>query len=77
MPFGPDKGKSLEMKYGCRCEDKAIESQVLERRKELKKLREKERLFEVFDQNSLINSDLREAVFGTYHPTNRARKGGK
>jgi hypothetical protein len=55
--------KKIELKYGCRCEDKAIESTVLARRKELKKLREKEKLFEVFDQNSLINLDLREAMF--------------
>ncbi|RKD71403.1 DNA replication protein DnaC [Sinobaca qinghaiensis] len=66
MPFGPNKGKRIEVTYGCRCEDIEIGRQVLRN----KAKREKEKLFQLFDQNSLINADLKESVFESYVPKN-------
>ncbi|MCM3761840.1 ATP-binding protein [Alkalihalobacillus oceani] len=66
MPFGPMKGETVELTYGCRCEDLALAESVLKRRKQL----EKERLYTLFDQNSLINADLQQVNFDTYEPKN-------
>lgn len=66
MPLGPKKGERVTLSCGCRCEDLAMARQVRQRRDELRR----ERLFQLFDQNSLINDALKTATFESYHPSN-------
>lgn len=70
IPFGPKKGTAAEITYGCRCEDLRIAEDVLRNKERL----EKEKLLQLFDQNSLINNDLKESRFETYVPANQEQK---
>lgn len=62
---GPNKGKLEEFKIGCKCQDKAL---ALEIEKNVELLR-KERFFRYFNQNSLMNEDIKNATFENYEPT--------
>ncbi|WP_458412259.1 ATP-binding protein [Schinkia sp. CFF1] len=67
MPIlgGPNKGQLQEFKIGCKCPDKALAIEI-EHNVELLK---KERFFRYFNQNSLMNEDIKSATFENYQPT--------
>lgn len=63
MPVGPEKGKVTNIEYGCKCEEVNIVNQILQQREDMKK----RRTYKVFDQNSLINEQLKKATFDNFH----------
>ncbi len=71
MPIGPEKGKSTNIDYGCKCEEQSIVKKILQQRIEMKK----QRTYKVFDQNSLINDQLKQATFENFkrHDDNLAK----
>lgn len=62
---GPNKGKLQEFRIGCKCSDKALAMEV-EKNVELLK---KEHFIRYFNQNSLMNEDIKNATFENYEPT--------
>lgn len=62
---GPNKGQLQEFKIGCKCPDKALAMEI-EKNVELLK---KDRFFNYFNRNSLMNEDLKSATFESYQPT--------
>lgn len=61
---GPDKGKKIEITYGCKCEDMKLANQIRKNQIEA----EKGRARKVFDRYSLINKDLQNAKLENYKP---------
>ncbi|WP_233275024.1 ATP-binding protein [Calidifontibacillus oryziterrae] len=62
---GANKGQLQEFKIGCKCPDKALALEIEEDVERLKK----QRYFRYFDQNSLMNNDIKDATFENYKPT--------
>jgi DNA replication protein DnaC len=64
MPIigGPDKGKLVVIKYGCKCEDLQLAFEAKENRKKA----EIQKIMEIFDTHSLINADLQNASFDNF-----------
>lgn len=69
MPFGPQKGQVIELKQGCICEDIKLVQNVLKRNKKIAKQRYKE----LFDTNSLIPDELKDATLQNYKPRNESQ----
>jgi len=61
---GEHKGELQEFKIGCKCPDRAL-AQEVEKNVELLK---KERFLRYFNQNSLMNEDVKAATFENYEP---------
>lgn len=64
--FGPNKGNPFEEKVGCIC----WELHRLEEDRRYAQEAMMNRLNEIFEKNSLINSNLQKATFDNYNPTN-------
>ena len=62
LPFGPNKGQVRNMITGCRCEDIELGRQAVRHESEGKK----RKTLHLFDQNSLINRDLRSCSFDSF-----------
>lgn len=67
---GPKKGETVEVTYGCKCEDIKLANQAIEN----KQKREMRRVKEHFDYYSLISKRLKEATLDNYIPQNRSQK---
>lgn len=65
---GPNKGKLMQQKKGCKCEDKQLAAEAIEARRRADVKRAKE----FFDANSLLNDDLKKASFETFNPAKSA-----
>lgn len=70
---GENKGKMIEWKKGCICKDLEIISEVKKRGK-INKFKKMKRLF---DEKSMINRDLMNANFDSYHPKNENQEYAK
>ncbi|MFP5116107.1 ATP-binding protein [Bacillaceae bacterium C204] len=70
---GPNKGKLIQMKKGCICEDIQLAKETLEVHERLKS----KKLLEVFDTYSLVPPELREATMNDYQPKNKAQAAAK
>ncbi|HHY72757.1 MAG TPA: ATP-binding protein [Bacillus bacterium] len=64
---GPNKGQLQKFKIGCKCPDKALAEEIEKNVESLKK----ERFFRYFNQNSLMNEDIKTATFENYQPTTK------
>lgn len=60
--FGPDKGKFVEMHDGCKCEETQMIEKVMNKNEE----RKRQRIYNFFDYNSLLNPDLQNATFENF-----------
>lgn len=69
MPFGPQKGQVIELKQGCICEDIELVQNVLKRNTKIAKQRYKK----LFDTNSLIPDELKDATLQNYKPHNESQ----
>lgn len=67
---GPDKGKPIEVTYGCKCEDIALAKQAQENQK----LSEMRRVRQHFDYYSLISKRLKKATLENYEPQNKSQQ---
>lgn len=67
---GPHKGQLFEIEIGCRCWE-------IQQAKEALDSFEKRKMQSMFDNNSLINSNLQNATFVQYHPTNQSTEEAK
>lgn len=63
---GPNKGKKTIDKKGCKCWEREMARQTLFEYEQMKK----RRLMKMFDEESLINLDLKNSTFENYNPTN-------
>lgn len=70
MPFGPQKGKVMELKEGCICEELQEVESVLKRNKKAVKQQYKK----LFDTNSLIPDELKDATLRNYKPRNESQR---
>lgn len=70
---GPQKGKTMEWKKGCVCEDIELAKKAKEHYNEMK-LR---KMQEIFNRNSLISKDLEKATFENYLPKNKSQEYAK
>ncbi len=61
---GPNKGNLQEFKIGCKCPDIALANEIEQNVEQLKK----QRFFKYFDQNSLMNDDIKKSTFENYIP---------
>lgn len=66
MPIGPHRGKRISLAFGCQCAELAMVRELLRKREE----KRKQRIHDLFDQNSLINQGLKQAAFDNFHPDN-------
>lgn len=73
IPVGPNKGDKIIADYGCKCKDKALASQEIERAKRLKL----EKMLMHFEGHSLLNESLMNATFENYQPTNADQEKAK
>lgn len=64
---GQDKGKKIEVAYGCICENVRLANNALQD----KERKIKDKLLENFNKYSMINKDLINASFRTYHGKNQ------
>lgn len=67
---GPDKGKAIEITYGCKCEDIKLANQAIEN----KERTESKRVKAHFDYYSLISKRLKKANLENYNPQNRSQE---
>jgi len=70
MPFGPQKGKVMEIHEGCICETIEMTQNILKRNKKAAKQRYKK----LFDINSLIPDELKDATLRNYKPWNESQR---
>jgi len=70
---GPNKGKLIQMKKGCICEDIKLAKETVEVAERLKS----KKLLEVFDTFSLVPPELRDATMKDYQPKNNAQANAK
>ncbi len=70
MPFGPQKGKVMEIREGCICETIEMTQNILKRNKKAAKQRYKK----LFDINSLIPDELKDATLRNYKPRNESQR---
>jgi|tagenome__1003787_1003787.scaffolds.fasta_scaffold20826115_2 DNA replication protein DnaC len=66
---GPNKGKLIETKQGCLCEDKRLAIEALEARERAKK----QYILDLFEEKSLINNKLKKANLKNYKPTHESQ----
>ena len=67
---GPNKGKLIETKQGCKCEDlKLVEEAYLARERAKKAY-----ALDLFEEKSLINNKLKKANLNNYKPTNESQE---
>ena len=66
---GPNKGKLIETKKGCKCEDKQLAIEALEAEKRAKK----KYILDLFEEKSLINRKLKKANLKNYKPTHESQ----
>lgn len=67
---GEKKGQLQEFKIGCKCPDKALANEIEQDVERLKK----QRYFRYFDQNSLMNDDIKDSTFENYEPSTRLQE---
>lgn len=70
---GANKGEFQEFKIGCKCLDRALADDIERNVEQLKK----QRFFRYFDQNSLMNEDIKGATFENYQPTTSLQEDAK
>lgn len=70
MPFGPQKGQTIELKQGCICEELELVEGILKDNERAIKQRYKL----LFDENSLIPDELKDATLQNYIPQNKSQK---
>lgn len=63
IPIGPRKGEEIVALLGCKCEDIKLAKQVIENNKKAKFTK----LYNIFNDNSLVNASLKSASFKSYH----------
>ena len=67
---GPNKGKMIETKKGCICEDlKLVEEAYLARERAKKRY-----ALDLFEEKSLINNKLKKANLNNYKPSNESQE---
>jgi DNA replication protein DnaC len=67
---GPNKGKMIETKKGCKCEDlKLVEEAYLARERAKKRY-----ALDLFEEKSLINNKLKKANLNNYQPKNESQE---
>ena len=67
---GENKGKLINVRKGCICEDKQLAQEALEARERAKK----RHALELFNTKSLINEELKQASLGNYSPRNESHE---
>lgn len=67
---GSRKGKTVELTYGCKCEDIELAREALENKERL----DRKRVLEHFDYYSLISKRLKEATLDNYIPQNKSQQ---
>src|SRR5690625_2423296 len=65
IPIGPRKGEAIVANFGCKCADIKLAKEAIKIRNKIKL----DRLYKVFNNNSIINESLKTATFKTYNPT--------
>lgn len=66
---GPNKGKPIETKKGCKCEDKRLAEETLLAHERAKK----KYVLDLFEEKSLINAKLKKANLKNYKPTHESQ----
>lgn len=73
MPAGPQKGQTQRIPWGCKCEDRKLAEQAVEKRKAA----ETSRMRRYFDEHSLIPEALKEATFAEFNAYNTSLRHAK
>lgn len=70
---GPNKGKPMVYKKGCKCTEKKLASEAWEIYQQVKQ----KRIMALFDKNSLIPPKLKTATFASYDPKDKSQERAK
>src|SRR5690625_841790 len=65
IPLGPRKGEAILANFGCKCADIKLAKEAIRIRKKIKM----DKLYKIFNDNSIINRSLKTATFRSYKPT--------